>query len=121
MRTLAPKLVLLKPNTVRLGRDYHVRLYSTDYTVDPTLIGRMVEVTADLDRVQVRAGGRLVAEHARLWARGMTITNPAHVEMAKRSRTQFQQPGPISVVDELFRDLGDYDRAFGSLPDSEAR
>ena len=35
---------------VRLGRDYYVRLDSSDYSVDPAAIGRMVDVSADLDR-----------------------------------------------------------------------
>ena len=42
-------------NQIRLGRDYYVRLDTNDYSVDPTAIGRMVDVTADLDRVRVRA------------------------------------------------------------------
>ena len=63
---------------VRLGRDYYVRLDASDYSVDPTAIGRIVEVTADLDRVRVRLDGRIVADHARSWARGATITDPVH-------------------------------------------
>jgi transposase len=61
---------------VRLGRDYYVRLDSSDYSVDPTAIGRMVEVSADLDRVRVRLDGRIVADHARVWARGATVADP---------------------------------------------
>ncbi len=97
----------------RLGRDYYVRLDSSDYSVDPAVIGRLVDVTADLDRVRVRAGGRVVADHARVWARGSTITDPAHVETARRLREQFQQPRQVHPVDDLTRDLADYDRAFG--------
>ena len=59
-------------NRVRLGRDYYVRLDTNDYSVYPAVIGRMVEVAADLDRVRVRAEGRVVAEHTRVWARGST-------------------------------------------------
>lgn len=33
-------------NRVRLGRDYYVRLDSIDYSVDPAVIGRFVDVTA---------------------------------------------------------------------------
>ena len=55
---------------IRLGRDYYVRLDTNDYSVDPTAIGRMVDVTADLERVRVRLDGRIVADHARVWARG---------------------------------------------------
>jgi hypothetical protein len=98
---------------VRLGRDYYVRLDASDYSVDPTAIGRMVDVTADLDRVRVRLGGRIVADHARVWARGSTVTDPGHVETARRLREQFQQPTPIQPGDDLSRDLADYDRAFG--------
>ncbi len=101
-------------NTIRLGRDYYVRLDTNDYSVDPTVIGRMVEVAGDLDLVRVRAGGRLVAEHPRVWARGTTITDPAHVEVAGLLRKQFQQPrAAISAAEDLTRDLSDYDRAFG--------
>ena len=106
-------------NRVRLGRDYYVRLDTNDYSVDPTLIGRLVDVTADLERVRVRADGRIVADHARVWARGATVTDPAHVETAKRLREQFQQPRPLHVVDDLTRDLADYDRAFGLVADQE--
>ena len=97
---------------VRLGRDYYVRLDSSDYSVDPAAIGRMVEVSADLDRVRVRLDGRVVADHARVWARGATVTDPAHVETARLLREQFQQPR-AATADDLRRDLADYDRAFG--------
>ena len=102
-------------NRVRLGRDYYVRIDSNDYSVDPTVIGRFVDVHADLDRVQVRHDGRLVAGHDRVWARGTTVTDPAHVAAAKVLREQYQQPRPAAPDPhgELVRDLADYDRAFG--------
>ncbi|WP_437123539.1 IS21 family transposase [Subtercola boreus] len=100
-------------NRVRLGRDYYVRVDSNDYSVDPTAIGRLVDVTADLERVRVRLGGRVISEHARVWARGSTITDPAHVATAKVLREQFQRPRAIADNDDLTRDLADYDRAFG--------
>lgn len=100
-------------NRIRLGRDYYVRVDTNDYSVDPRAIGRLVDVSADLDRVRVRADGRLVAEHTRVWARGMTITDPAHLETAKTLREQFRAPRPVAAGDDLIRDLADYDRAFG--------
>ena len=107
-------------NKIRLGRDYYVRLDTNDYSVDPTVIGRMVDVAADLERVRVRAEGRIVAEHARVWARGTTLTDPAHVELAGWLRKQFQQPRTAAAAsDDLVRDLSDYDRAFG-LSDTDA-
>jgi len=107
-------------NRVRLGRDYYVRCDSNDYSVDPNVIGRFVDVHADLARVEVRHAGRLVAAHDRGWARGMTITDPAHVAAAKVLRQQFQLPGPAADPHEdldrdLTCDLADYDRAFGLI------
>ena len=102
---------------VRLGRDYYVRLDSNDYSVDPTAIGRMVTVTADLNTVKVRLGGRIIAQHDRRWVRGNTITDPKHVGIAKILRQAFQHPRQTSketsMSDDLRRDLSDYDRAFG--------
>ena len=99
---------------VRLGRDYYVRVAGNDYSVDPTVIGAMVEVTADLDRVLVRCQGRVVAEHARCWASATTVTDPAHVATAAVLHRAYQQhPHPVAEPDPLVRDLADYDRAFG--------
>jgi hypothetical protein len=100
-------------NRVRLGRDYYVRLDTNDYSVDPSAIGRLVDVTGDLDRVRVRLDGRIVANHQRVWARGTTVTDPAHVESAARLRRQFQHPSGVRPGEDLTRDLRDYDRAFG--------
>jgi transposase len=100
-------------NRVRLGRDYYVRLDTNDYSVDPSAIGRLVDVTADLDRVRVRADGRIVANHQRVWARHTTVTDPVHVETAARLRHEFQHRSVARPGEDLSRDLGDYDRAFG--------
>jgi len=102
-------------NRVRLGRDYYVRIDSNDYSVDPALIGRLVDVYADLARVEVRCEGRLVAAHDRVWSRGMTVTDPAHVAGAKLLREQYLQPAPPipEPPEALVRDLADYDHAFG--------
>ncbi len=106
-------------NKIRLARDYYVRLDTNDYSVDPAMIGRMVDVAADLQRVRVRAEGRIVAEHTRVWARGTTLTDPAHVHAAARLRRQFQHPRAAAAGDDLTRDLADYDRAFGLACDND--
>jgi hypothetical protein len=103
-------------NRVRLGRDYYVRVDSSDYSVDPAVIGRFVDVRADLSRVEVRHEGRLVATNDRVWARGQTITDPTHVAAAKHLREQFQRPRPaVDPHDGLVRALTEYDRAFGLI------
>jgi transposase len=98
---------------VRLGRDYYVRIDASDYSVDPTAIGRMIDVSADLERVRARLDGRMVADHARIWARGVTVTDPAHVKRAAVLRRQLRTPRNATAPDDLIRDLADYDRAFG--------
>jgi len=97
---------------LRLGRDYYVRVAGNDYSVDPTMIGRMVEVAADLDQVIVTADGRQWARHRRAWAARLTITDPAHVQTAAQLRAVFA-PSQRGGEADLVRDLGDYDRAFG--------
>jgi len=99
---------------VRLPRDYYVRVAGNDYSVHPTAIGRMVEVSADLDRVWVRLDGRVVAEHQRSWGTALTLSDPEHVAAAARARQAFQAPRPApSVIEVVQRDLADYDAAFG--------
>jgi transposase len=98
---------------VRLPRDYYVRVLGNDYSVDPTAIGRMVAVAADLEHVTVTLDGRQVASHARAWGSTQTITNPDHVIEARRLREQFQSPRPVAADTDLLRDLSDYDTAFG--------
>ena len=75
---------------VRLGREYYVRLDTCDYSVHPSVIGRFVDVHADLDQVTVTCEGSVVARHARCWARRATLTDPAHVEAAARLRAAWQ-------------------------------
>jgi hypothetical protein len=100
-------------NRIRLSRDYYVRVNARDYSVDPAAIGRLVDVSADLERVAVRLGEQVVAGHTRVWARGSTVTDPGHVQAARRLRAEFRQPPPPGPDTGLLRDLADYDRAFG--------
>jgi transposase len=101
--------------TARLPRDHYIRLDSNDYSVDPVVIGRRVEVTADLGRVRVTCGGRAVADHERCWARHQTISDPAHLAAAKALRTARRLaavPGPRTDEVEQ-RDLAVYDQLTG--------
>ena len=109
---LAPRIGF--HDRVRLPRDYYVRVFSNDYSVDPVAIGRMVAVSADLDRVRVTFEGRLVADHVRSWGHARTITDPVHVQTAGRLREAFQHPSSrLGDEEGLVRDLADYDAAFG--------
>lgn len=98
----------------RLGRDYYVRAGGNDYSADPAVIGRLVETVMELERVVITCDGQVVADHARSWASGVTITDPAHVTTAKVLRRRFLTPQPPAEPEhELVRDLAEYDAAFG--------
>jgi transposase len=112
---------------VRLGRDYYVRIAGNDYSVDPVVIGRFVDVVADLTMVTITCAGRLVGSHRRCWSTHQTITDPAHVSTAAGLRAAFkarttQMRGPVggrttgvgAVVG--VRALSDYDDLFALTP-----
>jgi transposase len=101
-------------STTRLARDHYVRLDGNDYSVAPAVIGRRVEVVADLARVRVHCDGRLVADHQRLWAKHQTISAAEHVAAARalrRERIGLLRPAPEPAVE--VRALADYDTALG--------
>jgi transposase len=100
--------------STRLARDHYVRLDANDYSVHPGVIGRRIEVIADLDRVKVLCEGRVVADHARVWAWHQTITDPDHLEAAKvLRRTRVGALRPVREADVEVRALTDYDTALG--------
>jgi transposase len=109
-------------SSLRLPRDHYVRLDGNDYSVHPAAVGRRVELRADLERVQVWCEGRLVADHARCWARHQTMSDPGHLAAAARLR---QQRAALAATNARqggeevqLRLLTDYDAAFG-LDDGE--
>jgi transposase len=100
--------------SARLARDHYIRLDANDYSVHPAVIGRRIEVIADLERVRAFCGGDLVADHERIWARHQTITDPAHLAAAKalrRERLEVVRPAGEPQVEQ--RNLADYDRMLG--------
>jgi len=107
---------------VRLGRDYYLRVDTVDYSVDPRVIGRFVDVTASLDTVTVRCDGQVVARHRRCWAKQGVVTDPAHAATAQQMRqalaqdrqrrqaaTRYHADGHAVTL----RALPDYDALFG--------
>jgi transposase len=107
---------------VRLGRDYYVRVDTVDYSVDPQVIGRFVDVTASPDTVTAFCDGQVVAQHERSWAKQAVVTDPAHaaaaarmrqaltLEREKRAAVTRHHPDGHAVA---LRALPDYDALFG--------
>jgi len=101
-------------SSARLARDHYVRLDSNDYSVHPAVIGRRIEVLADLARVRVLCDGNIVADHERIWAWHQTLSDAGHVAAARvmrRERVAVLRPVPGLEVEQ--RPLADYDTALG--------
>jgi transposase len=89
-----PRLLSLPANAyvteevvaAKVGKTPHVRFGGNDYSVPHTLVRRLVEVRATLERVRVIADGVVVAEHVRSFDRGMVIEDPAHIESLRKSK-----------------------------------
>ncbi len=100
--------------STRLARDHYIRLDSNDYSVHPIVIGRRVEVIADLSRVRVLCDGKPMADHDRVWAWHQTISDPDHVEAAKvLRRKRIGVVRPAAEPEVQVRCLSDYDTALG--------
>jgi hypothetical protein len=103
-------------NRIRLPRDHYVRIDTCDYSVDPAVIGRMVEVRADLEQVTVICEGRLVACHDRSWVAHQTVTDPAHkaaADVMRAGRLRAKLAAPPAAVEVEQRDLSRYDVLLG--------
>ena len=99
--------------SLRLPRDYYVRIDANDYSVHPSVIGRTIEVVADLERVRAFCEGTPVAEHQRLWAKHQTVTDPTHLQAARALRRQRLGVVPAGEPEVAQRRLTDYDQALG--------
>jgi hypothetical protein len=109
-----------------LPRDHYVRLDGNDYSVHPGAVGRRVEIVADLESVRVFCDGRLVADHARSWARHQTFTEAAHAEAAAVLRREHRQQQILAAralrpadLDVEQRSLSSYDVALGLIDEPE--
>ena len=99
----------------RLPRDHYIRLDGNDYSVHPAVIGRRIEIRADLGRVRVFCDGRLVAEHARVWAKHQSVHDPSTWRRRRRcAGTGWRSSAPAAEAEVQRRCLADYDTALGA-------
>ena len=95
-------------------RDYYVRVDGNDYSVDPAVIGRMVERARRPGHGHGRpATAALVADHTAVLGHRADDHRPRPRRAAARLRQAFQSPASTDRPDGLLRDLADYDTAFG--------
>ena len=64
----------------RVGAQPYLRFDRNDYSLDPRLVGRRIEVRAGQSEISARAldTGELACRHGRAFAGGLCFTDPAH-------------------------------------------
>jgi len=98
---LDPRIVL------RVPADPHVRVDTCDYSLDPRLVGRRVEVRVGQAEIVACAldTGELACRHRRSYARHRTITDLAHARALRERRAPRGQPEverrPLARYDAL--------------------
>ena len=93
--------------TMRVPPDPHLRLDTNDYSLDPALVGRRVEVIVDQRMVTAVAldTGEVACRHARVFARHRTITALEHARALKAERRGGSAEPPVEI-----RPLAVYDQ-----------
>ena len=98
----------LDPRQVlRVPADPHVRVDTNDYSLDPRLVGRRVEVRVGQRQITGVAldGGGVACAHARSYARHRTITDLSHARALVAGRQCATEPEverrPLSRYDLL--------------------
>ena len=74
--------------TMRVPPDPHLRIDTNDYSLDPALVGRRVEVTCDRRSVTAVAldTGEIACRHTRVFARHRTVTALEHARALRAGR-----------------------------------
>jgi hypothetical protein len=86
----------------------YVRVDRNDYSIDPTFVGRRVEVRVSQEHViaAVLDTGAMTCRHRRSFAGGLTFTDPAHPPELGRQRARRRQRHEVDVE---VRPLSRYD------------
>lgn len=110
MRPLPPSLPETDRRfTVRVHPQPYLRFDTNDYSLDPGLAGRRVEVRVGQREITAIAldTGELAASHRRSFAKHLTFTDPAHQAALDRLRGERRRPKVPEVETRL---LDRYDR-----------
>ena len=92
---------------VRVPGDPHVRVDTNDYSLDPALVGRRVEVRVSQREITAVCldTGELGCRHERSFAKHRTITALEHARAVRAAHRQPEQGLEVQI-----RSLADYDR-----------
>jgi transposase len=99
---------------VRVPAQPLVRVDRNDYSIDPRFAGRRVELRVSQTEVMavVSDTGELAARHRRVFAGGLTVTDPAHQTELERQRQKRRQRR--DEVEVEIRPLSRYDALIGA-------
>ncbi len=94
---------------VRVPAQPYVRVDRNDYSISPMFAGRRVEVRVSQEHITavVLDTGELACRHRRVFAGGLTFTDPAHQTELERQRARRRQRHEIDVE---VRPLSRYDQ-----------
>ena len=93
---------------LRVPSQPFVRVDRNDYSIDPAFAGRRVEVRISQSEITavVLDTGELACRHRRVFAGGLTLTDPAHQTRLERQRDKRRQRHQVEVE---IRPLSRYD------------
>jgi transposase len=93
----------------RVPQQPYLRIDRNDYSIDPAFAGRRVEVRVSQTQIAalVLDTGELAGRHRRVFAGGLTFTDPAHQTELERQRERRRQRHEIDVE---VRPLARYDQ-----------
>ena len=97
---------------LRVPPQPYVHVDRNDYSLDPRLVGRRVEVRIGQREIVAAAldTGELACRHRRVFAAGQEITDPAHQQALERLRLARYRGKPLAGEEVELRDLSVYDR-----------
>jgi hypothetical protein len=110
MRSLPERLPDTGRRTVvRVPQQPYLRVDRNDYSIDPVFAGRRVELRVSQSDVMavVLDTGELACRHRRVFAGGLTFTDPAHQTQLEQQRARRRQRHEVDVE---IRPLSRYDR-----------
>jgi transposase len=110
MRPLPERMPDLDRRVVaRVPAQPYLRVDRNDYSIDPAFAGRRVEVRVSQEHVTavVLDTGELACRHRRVFAGGLTLTDPAHQSELERLRARRRQRHEVDVE---IRPLSRYDQ-----------
>lgn len=110
----AEPAVTAERSVLRVPAQPWVRVDTNDYSIDPAMAGRRIELHVSQERVTARElnTNTLAADHSRVFARHIVITDPAHQTKLDSMRTAWRgqrSAGAARSVEVETRDLAYYD------------